>query len=79
MQIGPYTIKQSNASRTYQSSVKIIRQGCVIAQVRSDSGNLLGRIRKYWHCEERQELVRQCRLARMPESDIEMLLKIEGK
>lgn len=79
MIIGQYTIKQSNASRSYQSSVKIIRQGCVIAQVRSDNGNLLGRIRKYWHCEERQELVRQLALAKVPESDVEMLLQNDTK
>jgi hypothetical protein len=79
MIIGQYTIRQSNASRHYQSSVKIIRQGCVIAQVRSDTGNLMNHIRKFYHCDERAELVRQLALAKTPQADIEMLLQIDPK
>lgn len=79
MQIGPYTIKQSNASRHYQSSVKIIRAGCVIAHVKADHGNLMSYCRKYWHSPERQELIRQLKLADVQESDIEIILKVDAK
>jgi hypothetical protein len=79
MQIGPYTIKQSNASRHYQSSLKVIRQGCVIAHVKADHGMLFNYVRRYWHSPERQELIRQLKLANVQESDIEMILKVDAK
>lgn len=79
MQIGPYTIKQSNASRHYQSSVKILREGCIIAQIRSDSGNLWNLCKRNYHLPERQELIRQCKIAGVSEEDMQMLLKVTAK
>lgn len=77
--LGQYTIRQSNASRHYQSSVKIIREGCVIAHIKADHGNLMSRIRKLYHCEERAEFVRQLVKAETPKDDIDMLLRNDTK
>lgn len=77
--IGQYSIKESNASRHYQSSLKIERQGVIIAHIKADHGKLLTHVRKWYHSPERAEIIRQLSLAKVSENDIEMLLKIDAK
>ena len=79
MQIAQYTITQSNASRQYQSSVKVILAGCIVAHVRMDSGKPLDYIRKHYHAPERAEFIRQLTAAQVTEDDIKMILKIDVK